>query len=213
MQPRIIVLAGALVLAGATLVAFTAPDAPATSAVSATTISPGTYTIDKAHSTVGFRVRHLGISNVAGSFSDFDATVTLDPADLTTFAATATVNVASIDTRNERRDNHLRSEDFFAADQYPQLRFVSTGVRNVSGNRFQIEGDLTMRGVTRPVVLDAEMIGAATGPDGSQRVGVEARTTVDRHDYGLNWSRLTEAGGVVVARDVEIILDIQAIRS
>jgi polyisoprenoid-binding protein YceI len=190
------------------LAAFS-PDPPAPLAPEA---SVAQYTIDKAHSSVSFRIRHLGISNVSGTFSDYDATIEMAGDDLASFRATASIQVGSIDTANQRRDNHLRSDDFFDAERFPAMTFESTGVRNVNGDRFEIEGNLTIRDVTRPVVLTAERLGSAVGPDGSHRVGIEARTTVDRHDFGLNWNRMTEAGGVVVGRDVTIMLDIQAIR-
>jgi polyisoprenoid-binding protein YceI len=205
----LLLLPAALLLAAFAL----APAAPQAPEASAPTFEPGAYTIDQSHSTVGFRVRHLGISNVSGSFSDYDATLTFDPSDLRTLRTSATVRVASIDTRNERRDNHLRSDDFFDAERFPEMRFVSTGVRNVSGNRFQIEGDLTIRDVTRRVVLEGELVGQTTGGQGEPRVALEATTTIDRFDYGLTWDRMTEAGGLVASREVRISLDIAAVRA
>jgi polyisoprenoid-binding protein YceI len=189
--------------------------APATESLPLPSLAPTTpasFTIDKAHSSVGFRIRHLGLSNVRGTFSEYDASVRLDPADLRTLQVTATIQVASINTENTRRDDHLRSDDFFEAERFPTMRFVSTGVRSVDGDRFELEGDLTIRDVTRRVVLDGELVGVGTGPRGDQRVGIEATTTIDRHDFGLTWNRVTEAGGVVAAREVQISLDIQAIR-
>jgi len=206
MRTALLLLPAALLLA-----AFAAAPAPAP-AERADVFAPGTYSIDKAHSTVGFRVRHLGISNVSGTFSDYDATLTVDPSDLRTLRTSATIRVASIDTRNERRDNHLRSDDFFDAERFPEMRFVSTGVRSVNGNRFQLEGDLTIRDVTRRVVLDGEVTGQTAGMQGEPRVAIEASTTIDRFDYGLTWDRVTEAGGLVVSREVRISLDIAAAR-
>jgi len=194
------------------LTAFTVSLDPPVSPASANIEVASSYTIDKAHSAVSFRIRHLGISNVTGTFSEYDADVSMVGDDLSTLTASATINVATIDTRNERRDNHLRSDDFFEVERYPTMTFVSSGIHNVQGDSFQIEGDLTIRDVTRPVVLDAQKVGSATGPDGSYRIGIEASTTIDRHDYGLTWNRLSEAGGVVVGRDVRITLDIQTIR-
>jgi polyisoprenoid-binding protein YceI len=169
------------------------------------------WSVDKAHSEIGFAVRHMGISTVRGRFDDFDATITLDPTDPSTFRADASVDVSSINTRNGRRDGHLRSDDFFDAENHPTLTFTSKRIQNVNGNSFQIVGDLTMRGTTHEVVLDGVIVGTA-GEGENQRVAIEAETTVDRFDYGLQWDRLTEAGGLVVGRDVRITLEIQAVR-
>jgi polyisoprenoid-binding protein YceI len=170
------------------------------------------WTVDHSHSEVGFAVRHLGISTVRGRFETVDATFQLDPSDLTTFSTTATVDVASINTRNQRRDGHLRSDDFFDAETHPTLTFVSKRVTDVDGDSFKIVGDLTMRGTTREVVLDARVTGRAAMGD-TERIAIEAETTVDRFDYGLHWDRMTEAGGLVVSRDVRITLEIQGIKS
>lgn len=169
------------------------------------------WEIDRSHSEIGFAVRHLGISTVRGRFEEFNATFSLDPNDLTTFSTQATVDVNSINTRNERRDNHLRSDDFFDASAHPSLSFMTKRIQNVDGDAFQIVGDLTMRGTTHEVVLDARVTGRARSGD-SERIAIEAETTVDRFDYGLHWDRMTEAGGLVVGRDVRIILEIQGIQ-
>ncbi|AEN74202.1 YceI family protein [Rhodothermus marinus SG0.5JP17-172] len=170
------------------------------------------WTIDKAHSSIGFRVRHLGISFVNGVFEDYDATLQFDPNDLSTLKATATIRVASINTGIERRDNHLRSPDFFDAEKYPEIRFVSKEVRNIQGNRFQLVGDLTIKDVTKEVVLDVEFLGTAQGMQGELRTAFTARGTIDRFDYGLQWNQLTEAGGVVVGREVTLLIDIEAVQ-
>lgn len=174
---------------------------------------PVEWTIDQAHSQVNFKVRHLGITNVTGNFKDFDMTLVFDPQNLQTLQTTATVEVSTIDTGIERRDNHLRSDDFFNAEQYPELTFVSTGVTDIEGNTFKLMGDLTIRDVTKPVVLEAEMIGTAPGTDGKMRAGFTAKTTIDRMEYGLKWDKLTEAGGLVVSHDVEVLLEVQAVRA
>lgn len=163
---------------------------------------------DKAHSQLGFRVRHLGITNVNGNFNDYDAEVMLDPDDLSTLQATATVKIASIDTGIERRDNHLRSDDFFNAEQYPEMKFVSKSVRNIDGSEFELVGDLTIRDVTKEVVLEGEFLGAGMMGE-TQKAGFEAETTINRFDYNLKWDRLTEAGGLVVAEDIKITLDLE----
>lgn len=173
---------------------------------------PSTWTVDRSHSSIGFKVRHMGITNVEGRFHDFDVQLTLNPSDVRTLQTSATVDAKTIDTGVDRRDNDLRSEGFFYVEQYPTLTFVSTGVQDVDGTRFKLLGDLTMRGVTKPVVLDAEMLGPIAGPRGKERVGFTATATIDRMDYGLKWDHLTEAGGFVVSHDVNIILNIEASR-
>lgn len=201
----------ALLVLGLTLAAFTFLPEQREEAPVVLPAEPALYAIDKAHSSVGFRIRHLGISNVSGTFGEYDATVFLDPSDLSSIRVDATVLTASIDTGNQRRDGHLRSDDFFESERFPAMRFVSTSARDLGNNRFALSGDLTIRDVTRPVTLEGELVGTAVGPGGSNRVGLEAGTTIDRHDFGLTWDNLTEAGGVVVGRDVRIMLDIQAI--
>jgi polyisoprenoid-binding protein YceI len=167
-----------------------------------------TYSPDKAHSNIGFKVRHLGISNVKGTFSDYDATVTMDGENLNTLQAEATVKIASINTGIERRDNHLRSDDFFNAEQFPTLTFKSKSVRNISGNSFELVGDLTIRDVTKEVVLEAEYLGASKMME-TEKVGFEAETVINRFDYNLKWDNLTEAGGLIVSEEVTIQLELE----
>ena len=167
-----------------------------------------TFVADKAHSQVGFKVRHLGISNVRGTFTDYDATVRFDPEDLETLQVEATIDVGSINTANERRDNHLRSDDFFNAEQFPTMTFVSKEVRSVDGDAFELVGDLTIRDVTKEVVLEGEFFGTTTQRD-QRKAGFEAEATIDRFDYNLKWDRLTEAGGFVVGEEVDIILELE----
>ncbi len=169
------------------------------------------WSVDPVHSKIGFKVKHLGISTVRGEFKDYDAAISLDPEDLSTLTVNAAVDVASIDTDNERRDNHLRSPDFFNAEEFPRLTFVSKEVRSIDGNAFELVGDLTIRGTTKEVVLEAEFLGTASMGD-QQRSGFEAETTINRLDYGLAWNKLTEAGGFVVGHDVTIVVEVEAIR-
>ncbi len=181
-----------------------------------TAVAPGdgeraVYKLDKAHSWIGFKVRHLGVSNVQGRFQEYDASVEMEGDDLSTLKANATIDVASVDTGVERRDNHLRSPDFFEVDKYPHITFVSKQVRNIDGNEFELVGDLTIKDVTKEVVLDAEYLGRAKMGD-SERVGFTAETKINRKDFNLMWDRLTEAGGLVVAHDVRLILEIEAVR-
>jgi polyisoprenoid-binding protein YceI len=157
-----------------------------------------------------FKVRHMGVSTVTGRFNRFAATFAYDPDDPSASWVTATIDAASIDTDNERRDNHLRSPDFFAADSYPNLTFQSTGVEEVEDGRLRVAGDLSIRGVTKPVVLDVVLEGTTVGSEGRPIVGWTAETTVNRKEYGLLWNRLTEAGGWVVGDEVRIVLEVEA---
>ncbi len=173
--------------------------------------NPTSWSIDAAHSSISFKVRHLGISNVRGEFLDYDAEILMDGADLSTLSVNANIETASIDTGNERRDGHLRSDDFFAAEEFPNMTFTSTGVTEVEENRFQLSGDLTIRDVTQTIVLEGEFLGTASMGD-SERAGFEATTTINRTEFNLSWDRLTEAGGLVVGHDVEIILELELIK-
>ncbi len=169
---------------------------------------PATFVADKAHSNLGFRVRHLGIAYVNGAFDEYDARVTFDPYDLSTIQAEATVQVASINTSIERRNNHLRSDDFFNAEAYPTMKFVSTEIRAIEGNTFEMVGDLTIRGITQEVVFESEFLGMGMMGE-ERRVGFEAVARVNRFDFDLKWDRLTEAGGLVVDETVRIQLDLE----
>ena len=166
------------------------------------------FTADKAHSNIGFRVRHLGITNVNGNFTDYEAVAELDPSDLSTLKAEATIQIGSISTGIERRDNHLRSDDFFNAETFPTMKFVSKEVRNIEGESFELVGDLTIRDVTKEVVLEGEFLGSGEQM-GTKKVGFEVEGTISRFDYNLKWDQLTEAGGLVVAENVKIMLDLE----
>lgn len=168
------------------------------------------YEVDTSHTQVMFKVRHMGVSTVTGKFNRFAATFAYDPADPESSWVTATIDAASVDTDNDRRDNHLRSADFFAADSYPTLTFQSTGVEQVEDGRLRVLGDLSIRGVTKPVVLEIALEGATVGQGGQPITGWTAETTVNRKDYGLMWNRLTEAGGWVVGDEVRIVLEVEA---
>lgn len=168
------------------------------------------YEVDTSHTQVMFKVRHMGVSTVTGRFNRFAATFAYDPADPGSSWVTATIDAATIDTDNDRRDRHLRSADFFAADSYPTLTFRSTRVEAAEGERLRVFGDLSIRGVTMPVVLDVILEGATTGEGGQPITGWIAETTINRKDYGLMWNRLTEAGGWVVGDDVRIVLEVEA---
>jgi polyisoprenoid-binding protein YceI len=177
-----------------------------------TTLAPDVvaFAADPAHSRVGFAVRHMGFSKVRGRFREFDALVRMEPGDLASLEAEATAQTASIDTGAEDRDQHLRSEDFFASDEYPSLSFKSTEVLDVHDNRFTLAGDLTMRGVTRRVELQGTFLGEGTDPWGGRRIGFEAHGTISRKEFGLTWNQVLETGGVLVSDDVRLELEIQA---
>lgn len=178
----------------------------------ATPLQAAVYTADTSHSTVGFSVRHLMITNVRGEFTDFTATVNWDPANLDAFSVEAVIKAASINTQNQRRDDHLRNPDFFDVEKFPELRFVSKKVAR-DGAGLKVTGDLTMHGVTREVVLSVEgPTPPITDPWGNERIGVSATTKINRTDYGLTWNRALEAGGVTVGEEVTINLDLSLVK-
>ncbi len=209
-----LLLAG-LLLGSTTLVAAQTkpaakPAAAATAAMAPAPMGVRTFKVDNSHSSVGFKVKHMGISTVNGAFGDMTATLELDPKNLRTLKTTATIQATSINTGTERRDNHLRSADFFEVEKYPEITFQSTGVTAVSGNTFKLAGNLTMHGVTKPIVLDGTFDGAMTDPSGNQRVGLTASGSLNRTEYGLTWNKAIEAGGLLVSEDVRIELQIEA---
>ncbi|MEM8486477.1 MAG: YceI family protein [Bacteroidota bacterium] len=196
-------LMGLIVLPGASFEAT-----PTTDDTTATPQAAAAYVVDKAHSQIGFKVRHLGITNVNGLFKDYEANVSMDGDDLSTLQASATIQIGSISTGIDRRDGHLKSDDFFNAETYPEMKFVSKAVRNIDGSEFELVGDLTIRDITKEVVLEAEFLGMGAMGD-TKKAGFEAETTIDRFDYNLKWDRLTEAGGLVVSDKVKIMLDLE----
>ena len=168
------------------------------------------YALDPAHTTVEFIVRHLMITRVRGRFTAFTGQVELAPESDLPLAITARVEAASIDTREEQRDAHLRSADFFDVEKFPELRFESTRIGG-SPDAFTIEGRLTIHGVTRDVSLAGSFEGRTTDPWGGVRVGYTAHTTINRKDYGLTWNAALETGGVVVGDEVRIELNVEAV--
>jgi polyisoprenoid-binding protein YceI len=168
-----------------------------------------TWQIDPAHSEVVFRVRHLVVSTVSGRFRTISSTVTTEGDDFTTAQVDFTADTASIDTGLADRDAHLRSDDFFNSDQFPQLRFRSTAIRSTGENTYQLEGDLTIRDVTKPIRLNVEYGGMITDPWGNVKAGFEVTGSIRRKEYGLRWDVLTEAGGAVVSDEVKIQCNIE----
>ena len=172
----------------------------------------GTYVIDKSHTRFGFVARHAMVTKVRGAFSDFEGTIEVDGNDPTRSSGTFTLVASSIETGNGQRDGHLRSNDFFDMETYPELRFTSTGIEQVSGDDYKVTGDLTIKDVTKPVTFDVQFTGVATDPFGNLRVGLEGRTVINRKDWGVNWNAPLEAGGVLVSEKVTIEVDISAIK-
>jgi polyisoprenoid-binding protein YceI len=172
----------------------------------------GTYTIDPGHTSIGFVARHAMVTKVHGNFTDFDGSISIDAEDPSNSSAQVTVRTFSVDTRNAARDKHLRSSDFFDMALHPLITFVSTAIDRIGTTDFRMTGDLTIKGVIRPVTVDVEFLGAATDPSGNERIGFTGRTTVNRTDWGLNWNAALEAGGVLVSDKVTIELDVSAIK-
>jgi polyisoprenoid-binding protein YceI len=196
------------------LAAFAAAPAAAQGAAAPASARPAagaaTWQIDVAHSELSFRIRHL-VSRVRGSFNEWQGSITADPANLAGGSVQVEIRTASIDTNHERRDNHLRSDDFFDAANHPTITFRSSRVE-LTGERLRVHGNLTMRGVTRPVVLEGTYLGTTQDPNGRQRMGFEAQTTVNRMDYGVSWNRGAEAGGLVLGDEVTISIVVAAVR-
>ena len=199
-------LASAAVVA--TVVAVPVAFDTATPLTAAAPVALTTFNIDAAHSQMQFKVRHLGISTVIGRFGAFSGTFQLDPATGQAGVANLSIDVASVSTGNERRDGHLKSPDFFAADSFPKITFVSTGIQKVAANKYKVSGNLTMRGVTKPVVLDAELAGARQTAEG-WLAAVNLTGTVKRKDYDLMWDRITE-GVAVVSDDITLDIGVEA---
>jgi polyisoprenoid-binding protein YceI len=162
------------------------------------------WKIDPTHSEVNFKVKHLVVSTVTGRFDEFEATIEGEKNDFSDAKIHFEAEIGSINTKNDQRDGHLKSPDFFNAATYPKMSFVSKSVKPVSDYELQVVGDLTMRGTTREVVLNVIYNGTVTGFGGIQVAGFEIRTKLNRFDFGLQWNAMTEAGGVVVSNEVKI---------
>ena len=184
-----------------------------TSAVATVTDLSGTYVLDPAHTRVGFVARHAMVTKVRGQFNEFEGTALVDGTDLTRSTVQLTIHAASIDTRNEQRDGHLRSNDFLAMEEYPQITFVSTAVETTGPTSFDVTGDLTIKGVTNSVTIPFEFEGAATDPFGNQRVGFEGSVVINRKDYGVTWNAALETGGVLVSEKITLEFEVSAIKA
>ena len=180
-------------------------------AAAAATAAPVAYKIDRGHSEVGFKVRHF-FSKTPGRFSDFSGVIMLDEKNPAASSVDVTIQTTSIQTNNERRDNHLRGDDFFNAEKFPVITFKSTKITTVEGNKYKVDGNLTIRDVTKPVTLDAELVGmGALGAMGS-RAGFQATTSINRKDYGVLWNKTLDNGGTMLDDIVYINLDVEAIK-
>ncbi|MFE7858935.1 YceI family protein [Streptomyces sp. NPDC101209] len=173
----------------------------------------GDYTIDAAHSTIGFTVRHAMVTNVKGKFNDFSGSLHLDGANPSASTASIDVKMESIDTGSADRDGHLRSADFFKIEEFPTMTFRSTKAESLGGDDYRITGDLEILGTTRPVTIDLEFNGAAKDPFGNERVGFEGKAEIKRSEWGLTWNAALETGGVLVSDKIKLNFDISAIRN
>ena len=183
-----------------------------TNVLTPTTLT-GTYIIDPTHSRIGFVARHAMVTKVRGSFNDFEGSGYFDAENPANSKLQLTIEAASIDTRNPDRDAHLRSNEFFDMESHPEITFVSTAVEQTGSDQYQVTGDLTIKGVTKPVSVDLDFTGTAVDPYGNQRIGLEGSTTVNRKDWGVSWNAALEAGGVLVSEKVTLEFEVSAIRT
>lgn len=173
----------------------------------------GTWTLDPAHTRIGFVARHAMVTKVRGAFNEFEGTAVLDGANPANSRAEVTIKAASIDTRNAQRDEHLRSNDFLAMQEHPEITFTSTGARQVDDTTFELTGDLTIRGVTNSVTIPFTFEGAAKDPFGNLRAGFEGSVAINRKDWGVTWNAALEGGGVLVSDRVTLEFEISAIKN
>ena len=172
----------------------------------------GDYTIDPAHTTIGFVARHAMVTNVKGSFNDVEGTLHLDGTDPSKSTASIDVKMDSIDTGSPDRDTHLKSADFFKIDEFPTMTFRSTEVEALGGDDYRITGDLSILGTTKPLAIDLEFNGAAKDPFGNERVGFEGKAEILRSEWGITWNATLETGGVLVSDKIKLNFDISAIK-
>jgi polyisoprenoid-binding protein YceI len=174
-------------------------------------IAQGTWNIDPSHSSVEFQVKHMGLATVKGFFSDFEGKI--EVADDGTVSAAGTVDAASLSTRSQQRDDHLRSADFFDVENHEKLSFQSTSIEQLDDETYRITGDLTIAGTTREVVFEGVTQGVDQDPWGNTRVGLEVVGQIERSDFGLNWNQALESGGVLVGKKVKILLDLSTVKA
>ena len=172
----------------------------------------GTWKLDPAHTTIGFSARHAMVAKVRGRFTEFEGEFTLDGKSPENSTASVVIKAASIDTRNLQRDEHLKSADFLDVEKFPELRFAATTIKHVRDEEFVLGGDLTVRGVSRPIELELELVGTSTDPWGGARIGFEGKTEISRKDFGVTWNVALETGGVLVSDKVTINIDVSAVK-
>lgn len=180
--------------------------------LAATSAHAAWYGVDASHSRVGFKVKHYGIASVTGSFDRYNASFEFDPDTEKLTSVVATIEAASVNTGTPNRDDHLRSPDFFGVETDSTITFKSTEISPIKGGKATLKGDLTIRGVTRPVTLDLEYSGAITDPRGNSRVAFTATGTINRKDFGVNWSKTMDNGGLVVSDNVQLLLEVEGIK-
>jgi polyisoprenoid-binding protein YceI len=174
--------------------------------------SKTTWKLDPSHTLVEFSAKHLMITTVKGRFTDVEGVIHADEQDVTKSSVEATLKAVSIDTRTEQRDNHLRSADFLEVEKYPDITFRSTRIEGTR-KEFKLTGDLTIRGVTKPVTLDVTFEGQTKDPWGGERVGFSASGKIDRREFGLTWNVVLEAGGLTVGNDIKINIEVEAVKA
>jgi len=173
----------------------------------------GDYTIDTAHSRVGFSARHAMVTKVRGAFDEWEGSFHIDGENPENSSGKVTIQAKSINTRNSQRDEHLRSNDFLAMDEHAEITFVSTGIKQTGDEEFVVSGDLSIRGVTKAVEVEFEYTGTATDPFGNERLGLEGKVVINRKDFGVSWNAALEGGGVLVSEKVTLELEVSAIKN
>jgi polyisoprenoid-binding protein YceI len=184
--------------------------ATTTVTIEQTSLPAGTWKVDPVHSSVEFQVKHLGIATVKGQFKEFEGTLEVADEEVRAYGR---VNVASVDTREDQRDAHLRSPDFFDVENYPEISFRSSEIRPIDDEAFEIHGELTIHGVTRQIKLEAVLEGTETDPQGNQRVGLSATAQINRSDFDMRFNMALGSGNVVVSDKVKILLDVSAVKA
>src|SRR4051795_8976176 len=194
-------------------------DTSSTEELPMTTLAPsftdltGTYTLDPTHTRIGFLARHAMVTKVRGAVNEFDGTAVIDGSDPADSSVRVTIDAASIDTRNAQRDEHLRTNDFLALEQYPQITFVSTDISQIEETAFEVSGDLTIKDVTNRITVPFEFEGASQDPFGNQRIGFDGSVTISRKDYGITWNAALETGGVLVSDKIVLEFEVSAIKN
>lgn len=177
--------------------------------LSAASFAQSAWTLDKSHSSVNFSITHMVVSEVDGSFKDFSADVKSDKADFSDLSVAFTIQTKSVNTDDEKRDGHLKSADFFDAEKYPAITFKSTSIKKISDKKYELEGELTMHGVTKKVKWELKYNGTIKDPYGNNRAGFKATTTINRKDFGVSWNKTLDAGGLALSDEVSISVNVE----